>query len=299
MARSRHNNRGESHHKAPARCPALAMADGAFLGCVVDYALTDSVSDLSGGMCTHERAPFLDRPETRLQLGMKQMPDVDHFWPDLKVNTYVRGAGRFGEADRIVEQGFGGADLDQQRRQNQPNRHRSVPRAANADRRRSSKGAPSRKHRPSAPSDRLPICQSSSRRSFPCLPKARCTSRNQVAATPHRGSPPSQRRRVRRQRCRRRPRRGRALRHGTADSDTRQPRLRPQPETGARARAGNRAPTPSIRLRGQLPRRDAGGYRANRSRTRRRADRGARHRCCHAGSMSTRRARHLLQPARP
>ena len=63
-------------------------------------------------MCTHERAPGLDRPEARLQLGVKQMPDVNHFWPDLQVDTYVRGAGHFGEADRIVEQGFSGADLD-------------------------------------------------------------------------------------------------------------------------------------------------------------------------------------------
>ena len=41
------------------------------------------IPDLSRGMCTHERAPGLDRPEARLQLGVKQMPDVNHFWPDL------------------------------------------------------------------------------------------------------------------------------------------------------------------------------------------------------------------------
>jgi hypothetical protein len=41
------------------------------------------IPDLSRGMCAHKRAPGLDRPEARLQLGVKQMPDVNHFWPDL------------------------------------------------------------------------------------------------------------------------------------------------------------------------------------------------------------------------
>ena len=44
---------------------------------------------------------------------MKEMPDMDHFRPYLQFDPHIGGARRLGEAERVVEQGLGGADLDQ------------------------------------------------------------------------------------------------------------------------------------------------------------------------------------------
>jgi len=61
---------------------------------------------------SNECATLINRPLARLQLGMEQVPYVDHFRPDLEINAHVRGARHAREADRVVEQGFRGADLD-------------------------------------------------------------------------------------------------------------------------------------------------------------------------------------------
>jgi hypothetical protein len=61
---------------------------------------------------SNECATLLNPPLARLQFGMEQVPDVDHLRPDLEINAHVRGARHPREADRVVEQGFRGADVD-------------------------------------------------------------------------------------------------------------------------------------------------------------------------------------------
>ena len=62
-------------------------------------------------MRSNECATHLNRPLARLQLGMEQVPYVDHFRPDLEIDAHVRGARHPREADRVVEQGFRGAQV--------------------------------------------------------------------------------------------------------------------------------------------------------------------------------------------
>ena len=47
---------------------------------------------------------------------MVNVPDVDHFGPDLQVDGDIRRTRHLGQTDRIVQQGFRRADLDQQGR---------------------------------------------------------------------------------------------------------------------------------------------------------------------------------------
>jgi hypothetical protein len=44
---------------------------------------------------------------------MEQVPHMDHLRPDLKIHPHIGGAGDLGEAQRIIEQRFASADLDQ------------------------------------------------------------------------------------------------------------------------------------------------------------------------------------------
>ena len=64
-------------------------------------------------MGPHESAAFLNGTPAGLQLGVEQVPDMDHLGPDLQVDIDVRGAGNLGELQRIVEQRVGGADPEQ------------------------------------------------------------------------------------------------------------------------------------------------------------------------------------------
>src|SRR5229473_4354179 len=94
------------------RCATAGSTAARYCACA-----TTEPGALSGNLRPHEGARRFDRPLSRLQLGMKQRPDMDHLRPDLELDMHIGGAGQFGEADRVVEQRFGGADLDQQRRQ--------------------------------------------------------------------------------------------------------------------------------------------------------------------------------------
>jgi len=62
-------------------------------------------------------AARLDRPLPGLQLRMEHVPDMNHFGPDLQIDADISGARRFRQPDRVVEQSFRRADLDQERRQ--------------------------------------------------------------------------------------------------------------------------------------------------------------------------------------
>ena len=42
---------------------------------------------------------------------------MNHFGPDLQIDADISGARGFGQRDRVVEQSFRRADLDQERRQ--------------------------------------------------------------------------------------------------------------------------------------------------------------------------------------
>src|SRR5258708_22396403 len=60
---------------------------------------------------------LFDRLAAGFELGVKDVPDMDHLRPDLQIHTDIRRTGDFGQPDRIVKQGFRRADLDQQWRQ--------------------------------------------------------------------------------------------------------------------------------------------------------------------------------------
>src|SRR5690242_13504029 len=62
-------------------------------------------------------ATRLDRPLPGLQLRMEHVPDMNHFGPDLQIDADISGARGFGQRDRVVEQSFCRADLDQEWRQ--------------------------------------------------------------------------------------------------------------------------------------------------------------------------------------
>ena len=51
--------------------------------------------NLSRDHAAHPGAAFLDRAAAGAQLGMEQMPDMDHLGPDLQIDPDIRGAGAF------------------------------------------------------------------------------------------------------------------------------------------------------------------------------------------------------------
>jgi hypothetical protein len=65
----------------------------------------------------HELAGPRDGATRGGDLLVKQRECVDHVGPDLQRDDVIGGAERTGKADGVVEQGLGGADLDQHRRQ--------------------------------------------------------------------------------------------------------------------------------------------------------------------------------------
>src|SRR5438874_12251583 len=65
----------------------------------------------------NESTTDLNGPQSRLQFGMKQVPDVHHLRPDLKIDVNVRGTRDLGKSQRVVEQRLGSADLDEQGRE--------------------------------------------------------------------------------------------------------------------------------------------------------------------------------------
>lgn len=67
--------------------------------------------------CLNVIAARLDRPLPGLQLRVEHVPDMNHFGPDLQIDADISGARGFGQRDRVVEQSFRRADLDQERRQ--------------------------------------------------------------------------------------------------------------------------------------------------------------------------------------
>jgi hypothetical protein len=64
-----------------------------------------------------ERSRCGERAAPVGQLLMEQRPYMDHVWPNFQRNANIRRASPRGDLDRIVEEGLGTADLDQQRRQ--------------------------------------------------------------------------------------------------------------------------------------------------------------------------------------
>ncbi len=68
-------------------------------------------------MFLEERARVRERAPSRIELCVPQRPRMDHVGPDFEGRGNVGLAGRGGEADGVVEQGFGRADLDQGRRE--------------------------------------------------------------------------------------------------------------------------------------------------------------------------------------
>ena len=44
---------------------------------------------------------------------MKEVPDMDHLGPDLKIDINVGGTRGFGKGERVIKQGLGSTDLDQ------------------------------------------------------------------------------------------------------------------------------------------------------------------------------------------
>src|SRR6516165_7764868 len=71
----------------------------------------------SAEMRPNKRAAFRDRAAAGGKRRMEQVPDMDHLGPDLEADADIRGPGGPGEAQRVVEQGLGGPDLDEERRE--------------------------------------------------------------------------------------------------------------------------------------------------------------------------------------
>ena len=61
----------------------------------------------------YERPALFNRPQASFELGAKEVPDVDHFRPDLQIHAHIGGAGDPRQADRVIEQGFRSSHLNQ------------------------------------------------------------------------------------------------------------------------------------------------------------------------------------------
>src|SRR5205814_8062045 len=72
---------------------------------------------LTGAPLPDEAATRGDGMHTSLQFGMKQVPDMHHLGPDLQIDVDIRGSGGFRQSKRIIEQGLGRANLDEQWRE--------------------------------------------------------------------------------------------------------------------------------------------------------------------------------------
>ena len=71
---------------------------------------------LLGDHGPHVIAALFDRTPADFELGMEYVPDMDHLRPNLQVYTHISRTGDLGQPDRVVEQGLGRTDLDQQGR---------------------------------------------------------------------------------------------------------------------------------------------------------------------------------------
>src|SRR5271166_6358311 len=69
--------------------------------------------EASAPILTYIRAGLGQCAASCCDLPIEQLPDVDHVGPDLQSHPNVSRTRRAGEPYRIVEQCFGGADLDQ------------------------------------------------------------------------------------------------------------------------------------------------------------------------------------------
>jgi hypothetical protein len=67
-------------------------------------------------MCANESAGRCDRAAACFQLRRPQVPGMNHMRPNLEVHPHVRRPRPPRDADRVIEQGLGGADLHKQRR---------------------------------------------------------------------------------------------------------------------------------------------------------------------------------------
>src|ERR1700756_2672992 len=61
-----------------------------------------------------EGPALFDRKQAGFELGVEEVPDMDHLGPDLQIDADIGGTGGLGQPDRVVEQGFRRTDLDQQ-----------------------------------------------------------------------------------------------------------------------------------------------------------------------------------------
>jgi len=68
-------------------------------------------------MRTKKRTHLCQGAASRGQLLLKQMPGMDHIRPHLQCYPHIGRPRYGGEPHRVIEQGFGRADLDQQGRQ--------------------------------------------------------------------------------------------------------------------------------------------------------------------------------------
>ena len=71
----------------------------------------------SGGALLNKFADSLDGLPALAQNRGKQVPDVNHVVPDFESHVDAGGFGAIRKVDRIIEQRFRRADLDEQRRQ--------------------------------------------------------------------------------------------------------------------------------------------------------------------------------------
>jgi len=71
----------------------------------------------SGGVLPNKFADSLNGLLPFAQYRGKQVPDVDHIVPDLESRVDAGGFGAVREVERIIQQRFRRADLDEQRRQ--------------------------------------------------------------------------------------------------------------------------------------------------------------------------------------
>jgi hypothetical protein len=66
-------------------------------------------------MGADEGAAAIDPPAAGGERRIEEMPDMDHLGPDFEIDAHIGGTGGLGQAQRIVEQGLGGPDLDAKR----------------------------------------------------------------------------------------------------------------------------------------------------------------------------------------
>ena len=71
----------------------------------------------SGSVVEDKLADNVDGLLALGQEAREHLPDVDHFRPDFELDLNARGLRTIGDAVRVIEQGLGVADLDQQGRQ--------------------------------------------------------------------------------------------------------------------------------------------------------------------------------------